>query len=402
MPASDDSTQHAGPLHGPDAAALDALVEAGFDPDRVDPVFRERATRVAALLGLLDPVSLPSLDGELADGVLAAVRATAETGVRLSGRDDAALEAMVMAGFDQGRVAGPLRDRAGAHEALLHAVTTLGPEGETWVAQSRASRSASVLAAVAQAEAAPIPIESFRGPRGFRLGDLLVAAAVLLIFSAIGMPVMNSMTEEGRRVVCQSNLHAAGLGLGLYAMAHDDALPMATAGFGGSWSQVGNPGRSHSANLFTLVRTRHVPSWSLTCPGNDKAPEVSPDRDASDWKSLDEVSYSYRLMPQGEARLHRLSPDSVVLADRSPILIAGHRGQRVSPEANSPNHGREGQHLLRVDDSVAWVGSPVLENGDNIWLPREIEELVQKIRDLSGHVRGSELPASVSDTFLGP
>jgi hypothetical protein len=391
------------PLAGADAAAFDALMEAGFDPGAVEPALRPRAERLAGLLGLLDsPSTELAGHGELTEGALARIRGDLESRVRLSPRDDEALESWVMHGGESARTPSSLRARCEFHSALRDAVTTLSAEGEAWIGSGRGARIEAVLGATRSPEGAPIPFESGFARRGWRFMDLVAAAAVLLIATGLGLPVLHAMNEGGRRTACLSNLHWTGLGLGMYALSNNDAMPMSTAGFGGAWSQVGSPGRSHSANLFTLVRTKHVPSWSLDCPGNEAAPRSAPGQDAEDWGSLEEVSYSYRLMPRGQASLRSLASDAVILADRSPILIAGMRGQRVSPEASSPNHGLMGQHLLRVDGSVVWTDSPVLADGDNIWLPRIVEEFVHNVRKKYGYVDGFELPANTTDTFLGP
>jgi hypothetical protein len=393
-----------------DEAALDALVGAGFDAERVEPSLRGRARRVAGLLGLLEtePTGSAAARAALTDRVVSRVSssvgpssgARAEGDAELSADDTEALEAFVMKGYDASRTPAGVRDGARAHERVHGMITTLGPENERWIAAGRTVRTESVLA-TALTEA-PLQIEAPVRRRSFRLADVLAAAAAILLVSAFTMPVLNSLTEDGRRRVCQSNLQAAGLGFGLYALSNDDALPMATAGFGGGWAQVGEPGRSQSANLFTLVRSGLVQPWELSCPGNEHAPRGTMDREAGDWRRLEEVSYSYRLMPVGQGRLDRLDSGAVVLADRSPVLLAGIAGRRISPEAPSPNHGREGQHLLAIDGGMSWRASPVLENGDNIWLPREIERAVRDVRRKFGYFDGVELPESPDDTFLGP
>ncbi len=391
------------PLHPHDADAIDALVAARFDPDAVPPGLRDRAHAIADLLGPIgdDPPALAGRDGVLIDRVIESIRAAGGHAPGLSTRDDEALESCVMNAFDTSRVPPAVRPRAERHDALRRAVTTLAPEHEQWIAAGRRGRTQAVLDAVRQPASIPFE-EPAPPPRGFRFADLLAAAAVLLIAAGLMLPVKNSMTESSRRAVCMSNLQSAGLGLGLYAMSNNEALPMATAGFGGSWSQVGDPSHSHSANLYTLVRTKHVTPWMLACPGNPDAPREPLDEQAMDWRSLEEVSYSYRLMPAGQNRADRLDGDSVVLADRSPVLLAAIQRRRISPETCSPNHGHEGQHLLHLDDSVRWTTTPVLENGDNIWLPRAIERFVHDARLKRGLIDGYELPEDTEDTFLGP
>lgn len=396
-----------------DEAALDALVEAGFDPTRVVPEMRADSERVARLLGMLDTeigsgargASMDASDDDerarMADRVVGAVRMARQSSESLSRQDGEALEAFVMSGYRAGRTPSGLRETALVHETVHGMITTLGPGNERWIADGRTDR---IENAVARALAAtsPIPFERPVRRRSFRFADVFAAAAALLLVSAFTMPVMNSVAEDGHRRVCTSNLQAAGLGMGLYALDNHDALPMATAGFGGNWAHVGEPGESQSANLFTLVRTRHVQPWELDCPGNEFAPRGRVDRDAGDWSRPEEVSYSYRLMPRGRARIDVLTGESIVLADRSPMLLAALAGHRISPEASSPNHGSEGQHLLRVDGGVSWASSPLLANGDNIWLPRQVEQAVQDYRKKYGFFEGTELPATTDDTFLGP
>eukprot|EP01025_Chloroclados_australasicus_P052924 TRINITY_DN61896_c0_g1_i1.p4 TRINITY_DN61896_c0_g1~~TRINITY_DN61896_c0_g1_i1.p4 ORF type:complete len:101 (+),score=21.64 TRINITY_DN61896_c0_g1_i1:58-360(+) len=73
------------------------------------------------------------------------------------------------------------------------------------------------------------------------------------------------------------------------------ALPQASASLAGNpWWEVGeNPAHSNSANLFTLARDRFVELAQLASPTNPQAPTSVTGEDATDWGSLDEVSYSY-------------------------------------------------------------------------------------------------------------
>jgi hypothetical protein len=94
----------------------------------------------------------------------------------------------------------------------------------------------------------------------------------------------------------------------------------------------------------------------------------------------------------------------VVLADRSPVVIRILRGQPVNPSASSVNHRSAGQHVLFNDGSTAWITTPVLENGDNIWLPRSIERQIDEILRQHGRrpLSGTETPEDANDVFLGP
>lgn len=119
---------------------------------------------------------------------------------------------------------------------------------------------------------------------------------------------------------------------------------------------------------------------------------------------MEEISYSYRIMSNGGLRLHVAVPTTtrvVVMADRSPVTLRVARGEMVYPEENTPNNQGRGQHVLRLDGSSMWSKSPVID-GDNIWLPRQIEEIIREVRSRMGVIQGNEMPASETDAFVGP
>ncbi len=391
-----------------DEAAFDALIDAGLDPDAVAEEHRERARHVATLLGLLD-ADAPggrSLRVERAMAGVAESRAPVSED-RLNELSDAATESFVMAGFDAGRVPTSLSSRAHKLAGLGAELTTLGPDSERAIAEGRSARIDAVLGRVAQSEmgdALAFPGAAGGGRGSFRMSDLVAAAAVLLLASAVLFPTLGAFRNERMQAACLVNGQQAAAAFGLYAGDYRESLPMATAGFGSgrSWMQVGtSPERSNSANLFTLVRTGHTGLETLACPGNDRAPTRLVAPDATDWNSLDEVSYSYRIMTPTHATVHALPARAVLMADRSPVILRVARGEAVSPEARSPNHGYRGQHMLRLDGTVEWAEEPVVE-GDNIWLPRQIEQMIQTARSRVGLVKGDELPKTADDAFLGP
>jgi len=85
------------------------------------------------------------------------------------------------------------------------------------------------------------------------------------------------------------------------------------------------------------------------------------------------------------------------------VVLRAIRGEQFDSGANAPNHRGEGQHMLRNDGSVKWASTPVLPNGDNIWLPRAIEIRIQQMSGKSmPPLYGTELPADADDTVLGP
>ena len=127
------------------------------------------------------------------------------------------------------------------------------------------------------------------------------------------------------------------------------------------------------------------------------------DPSAIDWKCLDEVSYSYQIQKGAESPRLREPARTAVLADRSPVVRRAVAGGVIYPFENSCNHGRQGQDVLFADGSVVWHSTPVLSNGDNIWLPRAIEEQIRAaMMSVDPTLKGVETPESSADAFLGP
>lgn len=334
-----------GDLSPDDDDALEALVEAGMDVSRVPASLRARASRQLALLGLLDSAPVSDADQDrLVTRTLASVQEHIE-------RDESRM--------------------------VLAAAGAVGDEASAGVFRPR-----------------------------FRISDLVTAAALILIGFGVLAPITNAVQGYSRRMDCQANLSAAGLGFGLYAGSNKDALPMATASPAGRpWWFVGRtPDQSNAANLYTLVRTGNATLGDLACAGNEHAVEADPRKDAMDWGRLEEVSYSYQNLFARERPNWAASSRTIVLIDRSPVILKAYQGRPIDPIENSPNHQGRGQAALYNDGSVEWLRSPVLENSDNIWLPRRIEHIIRELtRPRSADpLQGTESPDSVDDVFVGP
>lgn len=406
---NDEQSQTELGLSAKDAAACDALIQAGFDGSRVPPsVERRRILRLLSLLGLLRAGS--AADPALVDVTLARVLKARgiESGLgqeqMLSGDDQEALDALVMAGFDASRVPASLRDRARKQEALFSALNM--PSLNLGSGDLIERTLAHVQDHIDGVEnGMKIEVARPRRGSGIKLADLVSVAAVVLVGVGVLFPVLTSMREQSRRVLCKSNLGATAQGMSTYAGANRDSLPVSTASLapGGTWWDVGKAPTSNSANLYTLARAGYVPLANLACPGNPAAPTARIQPGAQDWRRLEEVSYSYQIMfgPQRSGWRGGGEP-AVVLADRSPVVLAAFRGEAIDPCSNAPNHGGEGQHMLRTDGSVSWATSPVLANGDNIWLPRSVEIRLRQLTGKGPPLTGNEMPGGADDTFLGP
>lgn len=398
---------HQDRLDARDEAALDALVEAGYDAHRVPAEHRERAAGVARVLALLDQVPADRDSASLADVTMARIARAGPTVVEpepvLSLPDDFALESYVGAGYRADKVPLSLRERAERLDAMGRLLTrTLVPV----TSMDLTSRTMSRIPVRAKR-----PAERFRFTLGgFRMADLVSVAAMLLIAGSVAWPMLAAARTRSAKLACASNMGAVATALGRYGQDYRGAMPVAAAGLGASsWWNVGKDASgSNSANLFTLAKSGYANLRSLACPGNAAAQNPC-DLSRWDWPCLESVSYSYQIMRGPATPRWTGGEPMVVLADASPIIRRAATGRAWHPMLNSANHGGAGQWVLRNDGSAGWMGSPVY-NGDNIWLPGVIEVALQRI-DLqmrsgltSGvvEIRGDEVPASASDSFLGP
>ncbi|GIK18806.1 MAG: hypothetical protein AMXMBFR77_11740 [Phycisphaerales bacterium] len=385
--------EHAPALSAADAAALDALVAAGFDPGSVTEPHRARAQRIASLLGLLNNAPI-GRSGRLVDLAFAGALGLEPS---LCAEDAAALDAWLESGGHAASVPEALRARAERHGALAGAVCECDPGDR----DSLVDRTLALVQASIDRDSESLVFERAAGRR-VRFADLVSVAAVLLIGASVVWPILSSVRDQARRIACAANLHGAANAMSGYASLNQNALPMVTASYGGgTWWNVGKgPDRSNSANLYTLAREKYISLASLACPGNPNAATVPASPEDRDWRTLDEVSYSYRVISVPQAPRWGDSTRVLVMADRSPVVQRAVRGERPNPVASTPNHGGRGQHLLFNDGGVEWHASPVLPNGDNIWFPRSLERVLHQLS--GGRLTGRELPDGPDDAFVGP
>lgn len=379
-------------LSAADVMALDALVEAGWDASRIsDAALAARARHVAHLLGIVDAPAAIANRALVDVTFLRATRLPA--GGAVPADEQGSLAALL--------TGGPAFD-AGGREDLI-ARTLAGVERAI-----DAERDSYRLSTYRESRAGRVASMSIR--------DIVSVAAVLLIAASVVWPVLSYVRDEGRRTACNSNLGIASTALATYAQDYQYSPPM-VAGFSGGtpWWNVGQtPGQSNSANLYTLSREGYVPLAALACPGNSHAQTVgTPEQ--RDWRSLEEISYSYQIMP-ATMRVTWGSQDTVVMTDRSPVILRAIRGEPIDPWANSPNHGGRGQHVVMADGSVGWLTQPEIglgdkrwasggsAHGDNIWLPRPIERAIDQVtgRRRVDPIKGTEVPESADDAFVGP
>jgi hypothetical protein len=145
----------------------------------------------------------------------------------------------------------------------------------------------------------------------------------------------------------------------------------------------------------------------MNCPGNPRSPRPA-DWEAvarqRDWRNLGEVSYSYQSQFSPKRTVWKADTRVGILSDASPVVRRAILGFRILPFENSPNHGARGQNVLFTDGSVQWLSTPVLDNKDNIWLPRRVEQIIAKLArpTQADPLQGNETPECAEDVLLVP
>jgi prepilin-type N-terminal cleavage/methylation domain-containing protein len=61
--------------------------------------------------------------------------------------------------------------------------------------------------------------------KGFTLVELLVVIAIIALLLSILMPSRAKVRDQGKRVVCQSNLKRQGMAFALYTQDNQDCYP---------------------------------------------------------------------------------------------------------------------------------------------------------------------------------
>lgn len=389
--------------------ALDALINSGWDPERVPEPYRACARELVAQFGLACEEA-PGAPSELIEATIRRLVSHPVAETSLSNASADALDLWSMSGYRAGSVPKSMRAQADRHESISALISRAIEAEEADVSEALVESTIKRIAEIADV-AEP---SSFVFPIRARLSDIVSVAAVLLIGVSVVLPVLSSFRFESMRKHNEANFAVASVAFGSYASDYEGRLPVYTPSQelighapGGRrlWWMVGlDPLQSNSANLYTLARLGYASLDSLASPGNENAVRAPESPDAVDWGSLDQVSYSLRILQGAESDDRWAKRALVVLADRSPVIRKAYQRQPIDPFENSPNHDGRGQHILRGDGSVDWLSTPWMMYSDQIYLPRFVERLVHPDVRGAGMVplQGSERPESAADAFVGP
>jgi len=404
-----------------DAAALDALVEAGFGASALSDAGAEqarRAARLVATLRLLDHLPAYELDETLTQRTLSYIAAhelgAAASGdaeavelVKLCEADQRALDALVECAFDVEALPGELTDRGERVMGVLGALDHL-PEEST--GDLLVPRTMQAVERARQDERFTAQLESLAMPPaagGLALRELVTVAACFLLAIVLIGPMLAGARSTAQQIACQAALGRTGVGMAQYAAANFDAMPTAPANLGDPWWEVNTfnmdgTTRSNSAHYFVALRDGAIAPDDMTCPSralNVSAEELKTMRQWMDWKEADQSSYSYQNRFTTERGELNGGPTIAVFADKNPLFKEGavnrdawmwaETPRRV--QRNSYNHQGRGQNVLMSNGTVMWIETPRLDSGDNIYHAGD---------DGFDYYTGTEPPADERDSFL--
>lgn len=283
---------------------------------------------------------------------------------RLSPEDEAAVDALIDAGFDLDAVPAPLRRRAEAARSMFRRLEML-PDSGASEAELAALADATLLRIDRheEAEAARLRVDRPVVRERRRLTDFVAIAAVFILAVSLSVPLMSQVRASRGIAACDSNLRLLAGAMGGFAGDHEGSMPFSASLLPGGLLDmptrypVGG-GYRHGEQLRPLVAGEYLGSAAgLRCPNH-------PDEGGT---------YSYRIAASRDELMWERHPRLVIVGDRNPVIELILGGQRVRLEMCSPEHDEQGQNVLYGDGATAFLRDPRLERPnaapDNIWLP---------------------------------
>lgn len=244
-----------------------------------------------------------------------------------------------------------------------------------------------------------------------RVGELLAAAAGIVLILGILFPSAGLMRQHYYKVSCANNLRQIGQGFASFANDQNDQLSQSTVQAGSPWWKIGYQGpESHSNTRYPwqLVKQGYVKGKVFICRGNAGAEAVqyNPSSMGSllDFPSRNNISYSFILFCDKNANTLQRS-GKVIAGDLNPVFQQIPNSENIYAKLNefekvllnkqlremlSSSHDGKGQNVLGCDGSVEWIRVRIV-NDDDIYTIKGVDVYT-----------GKEVPADDNDIFLAP
>ena len=239
------------------------------------------------------------------------------------------------------------------------------------------------------------------------LGEMVAAAAVILIFSGVLIPPLRHARQNYWQKQCQMQLARMGRGISNYSHDHDGRLPAVAMANGAPWWKVGyqgNENHSNTRHLWLLVKGNYVNPADFVCPGRreGRAMQFNPAemKRYNDFPARRYMTYSFRIrcnraaaeiFPGARALIADMNPLFERLPHNYSVPLKLYLSKELS-NLNSTNHNRRGQNILFCDGSVKFK---------KIRRIGIIEDDIFTLHNTQVY-KGCEVPSCETDAFLAP
>ncbi|MBL7133897.1 MAG: type II secretion system protein [Phycisphaerae bacterium] len=249
--------------------------------------------------------------------------------------------------------------------------------------------------------------------KGFTLIELMVVIAIISILLTILAPALTAIVRIAKVAVCSSRLETIGKAAASYAGSNEQSLPYRADGsatltrMGYNYQTDMGPNsacNSNSRAWYLLVVEGAAPPSTFVCPADSDAEGMISDPGYYDFSPTESrpLSYSLHVVLSGHTAGNYSPTNSkhcravtmmrnsalAIGADRTGLGTWDYKGsyweqvpsgrtvnQNAVDSANSENHDRRGQNVLRLDAHVkfeksSWVGIEDGNMDDNIYTRR--------------------------------
>ena len=230
--------------------------------------------------------------------------------------------------------------------------------------------------------------------RGFTLIELLVVVAIIALLVSILLPAVGRARELAKRAICTSQLKGLSSAFAIYRSENHDLFPLTSNAYqipGGTFTTTDNAGQGGAFADYPNSQLGTAPQqafWALiirtlsqekvfVCPSTSDSVAKRVDANGVALNGVhaygflatnnvsNNISYGIQFPTracqtagtENKASLEifdQVAAEAVIVADRG---MAARDGGTVNLAAKSPNHGQEGESVLRINGSAIFADS---------------------------------------------